>query len=222
MADQKEPTAMPLVAGGDGGDRDGPSSKDLQAVAPADPDVPCPDPLTDCGICQCLITPEDRKQIANKKLASGFCLQDSYAVRSFQLCCKQQKTEQEMERLRSTDYELWRSTVVAFRDQRSVGKGTKFDMMKHIESTKKSMTQEQDDVYRPLLFSAYKEHYQNLPAPLTLTEAQATAKWYQDLADPTIKKSDKRYYNPRSKQDEVPWGLVTGNRKNMFPVLFAE
>ena len=127
-----------------------------------------------------------------------------------------------MERLRATDYELWRSTVVAFRDQRSVGKGTKFDMMKHIESTKKSMTQEQDDVYRPLLFSAYKEHYQNLPAPLTLTEAQATAKWYQDLADPTIKKSDKRYYNPRSKQDEVPWGLVTGNRKNMFPVLFAE
>ena len=179
---------------GDGADA---SAKDATDMNDGEGDV--------CGICDCQISLEDRRQIIAKKLARGYCLTDSYAVRAFQRCCKEQHTENQMDTLKVQNPDLWKGTVIAFRDQRSVGKGTKFDVLRHLEATKKAFVQDSDDVYRPLLFGAYLKHFMELPAPLHLTEAQATAQWYSDLQNPKIKKSEKKYYNPKSKQDEAAW-----------------
>ncbi|CAK9099080.1 DnaJ-like 1 [Durusdinium trenchii] len=158
---------------------------------------------TTCGICDEEISEADKAQIALKKLASGYCLADSYALRAFQQCCKAQKTESQMDRLRDENKELWKGTVLAFREQRRTGRGTNFDVLKHLETVKKAFVQDNDDVWRPLIFAAYVKHYMNLPQPFTLTEAQATAQWHSDLRNPQIKKSEKKYFNPKSRQDEV-------------------
>lgn len=160
---------------------------------------------TTCGICDEEISEADKAQIALKKLASGYCLADSYALRAFQQCCKAQKTESQMDRLRDENKELWKGTVLAFREQRRTGRGTNFDVLKHLETVKKAFVQDNDDVWRPLIFAAYVKHYMNLPQPFTLTEAQATAQWHSDLRNPQIKKSEKKYFNPKSRQDEAAW-----------------
>ena len=110
-----------------------------------------------------------------------------------------------MEQLRVESPGLWKSTVMAFREQRATGKGTKFDTLRHLETLKKAYVQESDDVWKPLLFSAYIRHYTSLPHPLTLSEQQAIAKWHADLQNPSVKKSEKKYHNPLSQQDEVLW-----------------
>lgn len=156
-----------------------------------------------CGVCDELITEADKLQIVQKKLATGFCLTDSYAVRAFWQCCKTQNTEKQMETLKNDNPDLWKGTVVAFRDQRSHGRGTKFDVLKHLETVKKAFVQEGDNVFRPMLFSEYIKHYMSLPEPLNLSEGQATAQWHSDLQNPKVQKSEKRYWNPKSHQHEV-------------------
>ena len=158
-----------------------------------------------CLICGDAISASDRQQIMTKKLAQGFCLKDSYAIRSFNQCCKSQKTEVQMEALRKDNPDLWKQTVLAFREQRSQGRGTRFDVLKHIETIKQAVVQDQDDVFRPLLYAQYIAHYTGLPDPLCLTETQASAQWHADLRNPKVKKSEKRYFNPKSRQDEVAW-----------------
>lgn len=173
----------------------------MAVVANVPDDVNVSQPL--CGVCDQVITDSDRTQIAAKKLATGFCLSDAYAVRAFWQCCKTQNTEKQMETLRAENPQLWKGTVQAFRDQRSVGRGTKFDVLQHVESIKKAFVQEGDDVFRPLLFSQYIKHYMMLPSPLNLSEAQATAQWHNDLRNPSIQKSEKKYWNARAQQYEV-------------------
>ena len=158
-----------------------------------------------CGICGEAISEADRKEVVAKKLATGFCLTDSYALRSFIQCCKSQKTESQMDQLKVTNPELWKQTVIAFRDQRQKGSKTKFDIMKHLETYKKSLIQDLDDVYRPLLFSEYCNHYMQLPEPLTLTKPQCYAQWHRDLKDDKVRKSTKTYWNPQSNQHEAAW-----------------
>jgi len=158
-----------------------------------------------CLICGDPISAADRQQITAKKLAQGFCLKDSYAIRSFNQCCKSQKTEVQMEALRKDNPDLWKQTVLAFREQRSQGRGTRFDVLKHIETIKQAVVQDQDDVFRPLLYAQYIAHYTGLPEPLCLTETQASAQWHADLRNAKVKKSEKRYFNPKSRQDEVAW-----------------
>ena len=58
-------------------------------------------------------------------------------------------------------------------------------------------------VYRPMTFGQYVEHFKSQPHPFTLNDAQAAARWHRDLADNTIKKSQKLYFNPVSKKDEL-------------------
>ena len=158
-----------------------------------------------CGVCDEVIAEADKAQIVQKKLATGFCLTDSYAVRAFWQCCRTQNTEAQMESLKKDNVGLWKSTVIAFRDQRSHGRGTKFDVMKHLETVKKAYVQEGDNVFRPMLFSEYIRHYTSLPDPLTLSEGQATAQWHSDLQNAKVQKSEKRYWNPKSQQYEVAW-----------------
>lgn len=156
-----------------------------------------------CGLCDKPITKSDRDTVVARKMTLGFCLRDSYALRSFTQCCKAQSTEAQMEKLRRDNFDLWKSTVCAFRDQRGSGKETRFDVLKHVESVKKSFIQDSDDAFRPLLFSQYVQHYTSLPQPLTLSEQQAVAKWRADLQNPNVKKSEKKYMNHKSRQEEV-------------------
>lgn len=176
------------------------------AMEPAKSGVLVPeDKQCDCGICGTVITDADQEQILKKKLATGYCLDDSYALRAFLKCCKEQGTEKQMEELRVENPQLWKSTVQAFRDQRSTGQRTRFDIAKHVESVKKKFIQDDDTVFRPLLFAQYLKFHQDLPQPLTLTEQQAVAQWHEDLRNPKVKKSEKRYWNPKTQRDEAAW-----------------
>ena len=76
-------------------------------------------------------------------------IQDHNALRAFERVCKGQGTEAAVKKLREETPELWRETVMRFRDtkQASSSGRVKFDTAKHLTVVRRSLTQEQDMEY---------------------------------------------------------------------------
>ncbi|CAJ1349163.1 unnamed protein product, partial [Effrenium voratum] len=110
---------------------------------------------------------------------------DQVALRAFERICKGQGTEAAVKKLRDETPELWRETVMRFRDTKqasSTGR-VKFDTAKHLTVVRHSLAQEEEMEYRPMTCSEYIKHHMEKPPPFTLSETSALAAWYQDLKD---------------------------------------
>ena len=132
-------------------------------------------------------------------------MQDQVALRAFERICKGQGTEAAVKKLRDETPELWRETVMRFRDTKqasSTGR-VKFDTAKHLTVVRHSLAQEEEMEYRPMTCGEYIKHHMEKPPPFTLSETSALAAWYQDLKDEGVKKSERRMYNPKSKKEEI-------------------
>ncbi|CAJ1340012.1 unnamed protein product, partial [Effrenium voratum] len=130
---------------------------------------------------------------------------DQVALRAFERICKGQGTEAAVKKLRDETPELWRETVMRFRDTKqapSTGR-VKFDTAKHLTVVRHSLAQEEEMEYRPMTCGEYIKHHMEKPPPFTLSETSALAAWYQDLKDEGVKKSERRMYNPKSKKEEI-------------------
>jgi len=84
-----------------------------------------------------------------------------------------------------------------------LGATAKFDVLKHLDKIKKSQCEEEEVVTKPMIFSEYIKFHNERPSPFTLSHSQAVAQWHVDLQDPKIRKSERKMYNPKSKQQEV-------------------
>ena len=132
-------------------------------------------------------------------------MQDQVALRAFERICKGQGTEAAVKKLRDETPELWRETVMRFRDTKqasSTGR-VKFDTAKHLTVVRHSLAQEEEMECRPMTCGEYIKHHMEKPPPFTLSETSALAAWYQDLKDEGVKKSERRMYNPKSKKEEI-------------------
>lgn len=79
-----------------------------------------------CGICDMPLSAADLEIIEKRKLNKAYCVQDNYALRGFQACCKSQGTETEMNQLKADNPGLWKETVRSFRDALAVIMGNWF------------------------------------------------------------------------------------------------
>ena len=136
-------------------------------------------------------------------IASDFCVPCGNVKRSFEALCKQQGTLPAMTEMKKDNLAEWVSVLRKYRDQRGGrGKRSTFDSTSFVEYHKKSNVFEDDNVFKKLLLGEYVRYHQSKAPPFTLTEAQATAQWHKDLADPGVKKSTVELYNPLTKKIE--------------------
>ncbi|CAJ1382558.1 unnamed protein product [Effrenium voratum] len=158
----------------------------------------------------------EQDRAARLHLARNFCVEDGYAKRAFDAACKTQGTMERMtetylskaiilnsSEMKKNDHDVWIQTVRAFRDKKATqGKAAQFDVLSHAVSLRKSRVDMQEVVIKPMLMGEFR-HKKQLAPPFNLSEAEALSEWHRLIGDPSVNKSEKVLFNPKSRKEET-------------------
>ncbi|CAJ1376338.1 unnamed protein product [Effrenium voratum] len=67
----------------------------------------------------------------------------------------------------------------------------------------KSRVDMQEVVIKPMLMGEFVRHKKQLAPPFNLSEAEALSEWHRLIGDPSVNKSEKVLFNPKSRKEET-------------------